>query len=116
MSPVPVEEPEELAEEQEQADEPEVEPQAEPEAEQPVGTRRLHTDGDEAREEAISAASSAVQRGELVVLPTDTVYGIGADAFDPKAVQALLDAKGRGREMPPPVLISSATTLDALAT
>jgi tRNA threonylcarbamoyl adenosine modification protein (Sua5/YciO/YrdC/YwlC family) len=124
----PVEEPEELAEEQEQADEPEVEPgaepeaepeaepDAEPEAEQPVGTRRLHTDGDEAREEAISAASSAVQRGELVVLPTDTVYGIGADAFDPKAVQALLDAKGRGREMPPPVLISSATTLDALAT
>ena len=58
----------------------------------------------------------AVQRGELVVLPTDTVYGIGADAFDPDAVQALLDAKGRGREMPPPVLISAATTLDALAT
>jgi tRNA threonylcarbamoyl adenosine modification protein (Sua5/YciO/YrdC/YwlC family) len=57
-----------------------------------------------------------VQRGELVVLPTDTVYGIGADAFDAEAVQRLLDAKGRGREMPPPVLISSATTLDALAT
>ena len=51
-----------------------------------------------------------------MVLPTDTVYGIGADAFDAKAVQSLLDAKGRGREMPPPVLISSATTLDALAT
>jgi L-threonylcarbamoyladenylate synthase len=50
-----------------------------------------------------------------VVLPTDTVYGLGADAFDAVAVQRLLDAKGRGREMPPPVLISSATTLDALA-
>ena len=50
------------------------------------------------------------------MLPTDTVYGIGADAFDPDAVKALLEAKGRGREMPPPVLISSATTLDALAT
>ena len=111
----PVEEPEELAEEQE-PDEPEAEPEAEEAADEAAGTRRLHTDGDEAREDAISAASSAVQRGELVVLPTDTVYGIGADAFDPKAVQALLDAKGRGREMPPPVLISSATTLDALAT
>lgn len=71
--------------------------------------------GDE-REAAIEAAAQAVQQGLLVVLPTDTVYGIGADAFDHLAVQALLDAKGRGRDMPPPVLISSATTLDALAT
>jgi L-threonylcarbamoyladenylate synthase len=68
------------------------------------------------REAAIEAAALAVQRGGLVVLPTDTVYGIGADAFDHDAVQALLDAKGRGREMPPPVLISAATTLAALAT
>ncbi len=101
MSSVPIEEPEELADEQE-SDE--------------AGARRLSTETDESREEAISSASVAVQRGELVVLPTDTVYGIGADAFDATAVQALLDAKGRGREMPPPVLISSATTLDALAT
>ncbi len=50
------------------------------------------------------------------MLPTDTVYGIAADAFDPEAVAELLDAKGRGREMPPPVLVSAATTLDALAT
>jgi L-threonylcarbamoyladenylate synthase len=50
------------------------------------------------------------------VLPTDTVYGIGADAFDAKAVQRLLDAKGRTRQSPPPVLIPGAATLDALAT
>ncbi len=68
------------------------------------------------RETAIEAAAQAVQRGGLVVLPTDTVYGIGADAFDHAAVHALLEAKGRGREMPPPVLISAATTLAALAT
>jgi tRNA threonylcarbamoyl adenosine modification protein (Sua5/YciO/YrdC/YwlC family) len=49
------------------------------------------------------------------VLPTDTVYGVGADAFDPEAVKRLLEAKGRGRDMPPPVLVSAATTLDALA-
>jgi tRNA threonylcarbamoyl adenosine modification protein (Sua5/YciO/YrdC/YwlC family) len=70
---------------------------------------------EEELEAAIEAAALAVQRGGLVVLPTDTVYGLGADAFDHAAVQALLDAKGRGREMPPPVLISSTTTLDALA-
>jgi tRNA threonylcarbamoyl adenosine modification protein (Sua5/YciO/YrdC/YwlC family) len=50
-----------------------------------------------------------------VVFPTDTVYGIGADAFDPASVRRLLGAKGRGRDMPPPVLVSAATTLDALA-
>ncbi len=71
---------------------------------------------DDERETAIEAAAQAVQQGLLVVLPTDTVYGIGADAFDHAAVQSLLDAKGRGRDMPPPVLISSATTLYALAT
>jgi len=74
------------------------------------------TSTEEEREAAIEAAAVAVQRGGLVVLPTDTVYGVGADAFDHAAVQALLDAKGRGREMPPPVLISAATTLAALAT
>jgi tRNA threonylcarbamoyl adenosine modification protein (Sua5/YciO/YrdC/YwlC family) len=74
------------------------------------------TSTSEERETAIEAAARAVQRGGLVVLPTDTVYGIGADAFDHAAVQALLDAKGRGREMPPPVLISAVTTLAALAT
>jgi tRNA threonylcarbamoyl adenosine modification protein (Sua5/YciO/YrdC/YwlC family) len=76
---------------------------------------RYPTDTEEQRESAIEAASLAVQRGELIVLPTDTVYGVAADAFDPAAVSALLRAKGRGREMPPPVLVSAATTIDALA-
>ncbi len=76
---------------------------------------RFRTAEETEREAGIANAALAVQRGELVVLPTDTVYGIGADAFDPEAVQRLLAAKGRGREMPPPVLVSAATTLDALA-
>ena len=76
---------------------------------------RFDTADENEREAGISAAVAAVQRGELVVLPTDTVYGIGADAFAPAAVERLLAAKGRGREMPPPVLISVRTTLDALA-
>jgi L-threonylcarbamoyladenylate synthase len=60
-------------------------------------------------------ARAAIARGDLVVMPTDTVYGIAADAFQPDAVQALLDAKGRGRTAPPPVLVPSRSTLDALA-
>jgi tRNA threonylcarbamoyl adenosine modification protein (Sua5/YciO/YrdC/YwlC family) len=60
-------------------------------------------------------ARSAIGRGELVVLPTDTVYGVAADAFSPAAVQRLLDAKGRGRQSPPPVLVPGVPTLDALA-
>lgn len=77
---------------------------------------RFTTTTPEEREAAIEAATLAVQRGELVVIPTDTVYGLGADAFDPDAVLDLLEAKGRGRTMPPPVLVSSASTIDALAT
>jgi L-threonylcarbamoyladenylate synthase len=61
-------------------------------------------------------ARVALGKGELVVLPTDTVYGVAADAFSPHAVQRLLDAKGRTRQSPPPVLIPDAATLDALAT
>lgn len=60
-------------------------------------------------------ARQALSRGELIVIPTDTVYGVAADAFSPDAVQRLLDAKGRGRQSPPPVLIPNTGTLAALA-
>src|ERR1700689_612061 len=66
------------------------------------------------REDGLVAATAAVQEGQLVVLPTDTVYGIGADAFTPAAVTALLAAKGRGRNMPPPVLVGSVRAAAAL--
>lgn len=67
------------------------------------------------RAEGIAAAQNALSRGETVVLPTDTVYGIGADAFSPQAVAVLLAAKGRSRAMPPPVLIARPEVMDALA-
>jgi L-threonylcarbamoyladenylate synthase len=66
------------------------------------------------RAAGLRAAASAVRRGALVVLPTDTVYGIGADAFSVDGVDALLAAKGRGRDMPVPVLVGSPRTLDGL--
>lgn len=62
----------------------------------------------------IASAVSAVKGGSLVVMPTDTVYGIGADAFDTEAVSALLSAKGRGRDMPVPVLVGSWHTIEGL--
>lgn len=61
-------------------------------------------------------AKVAIGRSEVVVIPTDTVYGIAADAFSAKAVQALLDTKGRDRTAPPPVLIPKIETMHALAT
>jgi L-threonylcarbamoyladenylate synthase len=69
----------------------------------------------EARAAGIAAAAKAVAAGRLVVLPTDTVYGVGGDAFDPAAVAALLAAKGRGRNMPPPVLVAGPAALAELA-
>ena len=66
------------------------------------------------RAAGIDAAVTAARAGELIVLPTDTVYGIGADAFIPAAVTTMLAAKGRGRNMPPPVLVGTARAAAAL--
>jgi tRNA A37 threonylcarbamoyladenosine synthetase subunit TsaC/SUA5/YrdC len=70
--------------------------------------------GPDARTEGLAAAARAVRGGRLVVLPTDTVYGIGCDAFSAPAVRALLAAKKRGPDMPVPVLVGSWTTIDGL--
>ncbi|WP_100446661.1 L-threonylcarbamoyladenylate synthase [Glycomyces xiaoerkulensis] len=67
------------------------------------------------RTTGLRSAARAVNGGKLVVLPTDTVYGIGCDAFSHAGVRALLAAKGRGRDMAPPVLIGSKRALDGIA-
>jgi L-threonylcarbamoyladenylate synthase len=95
--PVPEIEPEAL---------PEIEPEPEPEREPiVVSAEDLPT--------AIETVRTAIRAGESVVFPTDTVYGIAADPFSPQAVQGLFDAKNRGRDMPPPVLIGDAEVLEA---
>ncbi|WP_435099079.1 L-threonylcarbamoyladenylate synthase [Halarchaeum sp. P4] len=48
----------------------------------------------------LAAAADAIRRGELVVYPTETVYGLGADALDPDAVERAYEAKGRARSNP----------------
>jgi tRNA threonylcarbamoyl adenosine modification protein (Sua5/YciO/YrdC/YwlC family) len=70
--------------------------------------------GGDDRPDGLSAAAAAIRQGQLVVLPTDTVYGVAADAFNPAAVNLLLAAKGRGRDMPVPVLVASRSMVDAV--
>jgi L-threonylcarbamoyladenylate synthase len=77
-------------------------------------TRVFDCSRDDERDIGIEEAGAAIRRGELVVIPTDTVYGVAADAFTPSAVEALLAAKGRDRAMPVPVLVASPEMLDAL--
>ncbi|MGO0574907.1 L-threonylcarbamoyladenylate synthase [Ornithinimicrobium panacihumi] len=81
----------------------------------PLTERLLDCTEPAARERALETAAAAVRAGKVVVLPTDTVYGVGADAFDVVAVAMVLAAKHRGREMPPPVLVPNPRTVDGLA-
>src|SRR3712207_9413794 len=66
------------------------------------------------RDRGVNAAIEAVKSGELVVMPTDTVYGIGADAFTPHAITTLHQARAVTNQVPPPVLVGSRHTLDGL--
>jgi L-threonylcarbamoyladenylate synthase len=58
------------------------------------------TSDDSDRTDELRAAAAAVDRGELVVYPTETVYGLGADALDAAAVERVFDLKGRDRSNP----------------
>ncbi len=77
--------------------------------------RRLSALDPEERDTAIAATAGHLKAGDIVVIPTDTVYGVAADAFNHTAVTLLLAAKGRGRDMPPPVLVANIGLLDVLA-
>lgn len=79
-----------------------------------TGGRAFDCTLDAERSVGLVDAGSAIRRGDLVVMPTDTVYGVAADAFNPTAVNLLLAAKGRGRDMPVPVLVASRQMADAV--
>jgi len=57
--------------------------------------------------QAIARAAEALRDGRLVIVPTDTVYGIAADARSPAAVEHLFEAKGRRKDKPIPLLAAS---------
>ncbi len=76
---------------------------------------RFDTNDPDERARGLEAATSATRRGDLVVLPTDTVYGVGCDAFSALGVTRLLEAKRRGRDLPLPVLVGTPQTIEGLA-
>jgi len=78
-------------------------------------TRSLHVDPVRPIPEPLQEAASVLEQGGLVVLPTDTVYGVAADAFNEAAVEKLYKAKGRPKGKPIPVFISSRTQLPSVA-
>lgn len=90
------------------------EPSAKADEEPGERSRRYDCAIPEQRAAGLEDAATAIRQGKLVVIPTDTVYGIGADAFTPSAVNALLAAKGRGRDMPVPVLVGTVRAANAL--
>lgn len=77
-------------------------------------SRRFDVSQADIRDLVLDECARVIEAGNLLVIPTDTVYGIAADAFSASAVTALLEAKGRGREMPPPVLVPRADTVFGL--
>lgn len=81
-----------------------------------MSTTSYNCTNDAQRSDGLAHAQKALAAKQVVVIPTDTVYGIAADAFSPQAVATLLAAKGRGRNMPPPVLIPRIGTMEGLAT
>ena len=81
-----------------------------------MSTTSYNCTNDEQRAEGLAHAQKAIAAKQIIVMPTDTVYGVAADAFSPQAVATLLASKGRGRSMPPPVLIPRIGTMEGLAT
>ena len=68
------------------------------------------------RGEAVRAAAGALRSGDLVVVPTDTVYGVAADAFDREGTAKVFRAKHRSRAFPLPVLVRSPKQVLGLVT
>ncbi|MGQ9456638.1 MAG: L-threonylcarbamoyladenylate synthase [Armatimonadota bacterium] len=65
--------------------------------------------------EAIETAAEAIRSGELVIFPTETVYGLACDAINESAIERVFDAKGRDKKHPLPVQIASVTDLSRVA-
>jgi L-threonylcarbamoyladenylate synthase len=55
---------------------------------------------DNRQEELLEEAGSLIRAGQLVAFPTETVYGLGADATNEKAVASIFEAKGRPQDNP----------------
>ncbi|MFZ1363168.1 MAG: L-threonylcarbamoyladenylate synthase [Candidatus Nanopelagicales bacterium] len=79
-------------------------------------SRRFDVSQENQLDDAIQAASQAAKRGQLVVVPTEACYGLATDAFNNAAVAKLREAKGRGPELPIPVMVPSPQTVSGVLT
>ena len=68
-----------------------------------------------ANEESWALAAAAIERGDLVVFPTDTVYGVGCNPYDTAALDRIYVAKGRPQSKAVPLLLADASVLSAVA-
>jgi tRNA A37 threonylcarbamoyladenosine synthetase subunit TsaC/SUA5/YrdC len=64
--------------------------------------------------ETLSLAAKLIQRGEIIVMPTDTVYGVAADPFNEQAIDRIFQAKQRPRTKALQVLLPSVEAIDEL--
>lgn len=78
-------------------------------------TQRIHCADGAVRERAVAAALAAVRRGDLVVVPTETVYALATDAFSPRGIAALREAKGYAATAPIPVMVGARSTVPGIA-
>lgn len=72
------------------------------------------TDGDIQKQKKINAAGQIIKEGGLVAFPTETVYGLGADALNPGASSKIYAAKGRPSDNPLIVHISNMEDLEKI--
>ena len=77
-------------------------------------TRIIRVDAVKPDDQMLLPAAEALRRGELVAFPTETVYGLGANALDPEAVARIFSAKGRPGDNPLIVHIASLEDLKPL--
>ncbi len=75
---------------------------------------RIHTHSE--RERALTVAASAMRRGDLVVVPTESMYAIATDAFSARGTSALRALKHTAAGVGLPVMVPSPTTLAGIAT
>lgn len=67
------------------------------------------------RDRAVSAALAAVRRGDLVIVPTESVYALATDAFSARGMAALREAKGYTAAAPIPVMVGARSTVPGIA-
>ncbi len=76
----------------------------------------IGVDGEHPQADAIAKAAAIIQRGGLVAFPTETVYGLGANAFDEAAIKRIFVAKGRPADNPIIVHVANRAMLERVAT